>query len=42
MENTSEKQKEGDLNIEFEDMGLTSELERAMMKEYKDNMTQFD
>lgn len=27
---------------EFEDMGLSSELERAMMKEYKDNMSQFD
>ena len=42
MEDTSEKVKEGELNIEFDDIGLTSELERAMMKEYKDNMTQFD
>lgn len=42
MEDTDLKVKEAELNIDFEEMGLSSELERAMMKEYKDKMSQFD
>lgn len=42
MEDTSQKVSEEPLTIEIEDMGLSSELEKAMMKEYKDNMSQFD
>ncbi|CAI2387225.1 unnamed protein product [Moneuplotes crassus] len=34
--------KEEDLDLNFDDIALSSELERAMMKEFKDSMSQFD